>query len=91
VRRGEVYDARLELKQAADDLPRAFLLPQPVIEPKPICLWWDRLNKGLLFGGLLLGLLTGATGVTLASIFAQALRSYGGGHTILCTGRLSAG
>jgi WD domain, G-beta repeat len=60
---------RQELKRA--DLAQAFLLPRPIIDPKPIQLWWDRLNKGLLFGGLLLGLLTGATGVTVAYILRK--------------------
>jgi WD domain, G-beta repeat/AAA domain len=58
-----------ELKQA--DLARYFLRPQPVIEPKWIRLWWDGLNKWLLFIGLPLGLLTGATGVTVAFILRK--------------------
>ena len=60
---------RQELKRA--DLEQALLLPQPVIEPKRFRLWWDHLNKALLFGGLLLGLLTGATGVTVAIVLRK--------------------
>jgi len=69
---GPVYPLkyyRQELKRA--DLARPFSLAQPFIQPKPIQLWWDRLNKGLLFGGLLLGLLAGATGVTVAFILRK--------------------
>jgi WD domain, G-beta repeat len=44
------------------DLEQALLLPQPVIKPQPIRLWWDRFeNKGFWFGVLLFGFLTGAT------------------------------
>jgi hypothetical protein len=60
---------RQELKRA--DLEQALLLPQPVIEPKLFRLWWDHVNKALLFGGLLLGLLTGATGVTVAMVLRK--------------------
>jgi hypothetical protein len=60
---------RQELKQT--NLEQALLLPQPVIEPKPFRLWWDHVNKALLYGGLLLGLLTGATGVTVAIVLRK--------------------
>ena len=60
---------RQELKRA--DLEEALWRPQPVIEPKRFRLWWDHLNKALLFGGLLLGLLTGATGVTVAIVLRK--------------------
>jgi hypothetical protein len=34
-------------------------------------LWWDRVDKGLLFGLLLLGFLTSATGITAAFILRK--------------------
>jgi len=59
---GSVYPLkyyRQELKRP--DLEEALLLPQPVIKPKPILLWWDRFeNKSIWFGALLSGLLIGA-------------------------------
>ena len=53
---------RQELKRT--DLAQAFVLPQPVIQPKRLRWWWDRTdNKGWWLGGTLLLLSTGA-GVT---------------------------
>jgi WD domain, G-beta repeat/AAA domain len=50
---------RQELKRT--DLPQAFFLPQPVIQPKRLRWWWDRTdNKGWWLGGTLLFLSTSA-------------------------------
>jgi Cdc6-like AAA superfamily ATPase len=51
---------RQELKRP--NLEQALLLPQPIIKPQPIRLWWDRFEiTWIWFGGVLFVFLTGAT------------------------------